>query len=140
MGLDQYAFAVMPHKDKTDFDYGWNDDNIPADREVSKKIAQWRKHSDLQGYMEALYHRKRSEQGLEDISDDWQAFNCKDLRLTFQDILDLREAVTTKSLPHTEGFFFGATDEHHYAETATFIDDALKAISQDMEIYYSSWW
>jgi len=131
MGLDQYAFAVMPHKENTDFYYAV---------EPSEKIAQWRKNSNLQGYMENLFHKKRAEQGLEDTSEDWEAFNCQPLRLTFQDLQDLREAVTNKSLPHTEGFFFGATDEHHYAETLEFLDEADKAMRQDMEIYYDSWW
>jgi hypothetical protein len=131
MGLDQYAFAVMPHKDNTDF---------YCAVEPLEKIAQWRKHSDLQGYMENLFHKKRAEQGLEDISEDWQVFNCQPLRLTFQDLQDLRKAVTNESLPHTEGFFFGATDEHHYAETLEFLDEADRAMHQDMEIYYDSWW
>ena len=140
MGLDQYAFAVRPHKDNKDFEFVWADDTTPNYETAVTKIAQWRKHSDLQGWMEKLFHDKRTKQGLEDISEDWQAFNCQSLRLSYQDLLDLRDDVNGDFLPETTGFFFGQSDDYHKEQTLTFIDDALRAIGQDMEIYYDSWW
>jgi len=62
------------------------------------------------------------------------------LRLTFQDLMNLKKAVEDKDLPQTTGFFFGESDEEHDSETLQFIDEAVRAIAQDMEIYYDSWW
>jgi len=138
MGLDQYAYAVMPNKENTDFSYAV---------EPSETIAEWRKHSDLQGWMEALYLRKCDEQGVEPrmgAEGSWfegqVTFNCQPLRLSYQDLLDLREAVNGDALPETTGFFFGQSDDYHKEQTVAFIEDAIRAIGQDMTIYYDSWW
>ena len=143
MGLDQYAFVVMPHKENTDFHFAWKSE----DTGKVTDIAQWRKHSDLQGWMEALYLRKCEEQGVEPqvgSEGSWFAgqvnFNCIPIRLSYQDLLALRDAVNGDALPETTGFFFGQSDDYHKEQTVKFIEDALKAISQDMEIYYDSWW
>ena len=149
MGLDQYAYAVLPHKDNTDFGWAWDDEVKPPQEglEPVNDLAYWRKHPDLQGWMENLYLRKCEEQGVEPkmaADGSWFAgsvnFNCQPLRLTHQDLLDLREAVTNKDLPTTEGFFFGTSEDYHDEQTLTFITKALEALSQDMEIYYDSWW
>ena len=51
MGLDQYAYAVLPHHENTAFSFN---------SELSKPqlIAQWRKHPNLHGWMEQLFNRK----------------------------------------------------------------------------------
>ena len=128
MGLDQFAYAVMPHKDNTDLGYVWND----TDSENAKVILfhSWRKHPNLQGYMEELYVNKGGDKD----------FNCVPVRLTFYDLQELKEAVINSRLPQTTGFFFGQSDEEHDTETLEFIDKAMLAIAQDMEIYYTSWW
>jgi hypothetical protein len=133
MGLDQYAFAVMPHPQNTDLYVYWNDrDKVaPETTEASVHILHtWRKHANLQGYMEALYEKKGGE----------GTFNCTPVRLTFQDLKDLKQAVMNNKLPQTVGFFFGTSDPDHDTETLEFVDLAMKAIAQDMEIYYDSWW
>ena len=65
MGLDQYAFAVRPHPDNTDFYIGWNDDEYTEQDKLDNvfKFAQWRKHPNLQGWMESLYNTKANAQG-----------------------------------------------------------------------------
>ena len=136
MGLDQYAMAVYPHRENTDFDYVWTrSDN--ADKITD--LAQWRKHADLQGYMEELFYAKREQAG-EPLERDWQAFNCQAVRLSFQDLEDLENAVKNENLPHTTGFFFGQSHPDDKKDTLKFIVKARKAIAQDMEIYYDSWW
>ena len=84
MGLDQYAYAVMPHRDNTDFNYVWGDGNHP---EYVNHIHQWRKHPNLHGWMEDLYYEKldKSDQTPKN-SDDWNHFNCQPVRLTSEDI------------------------------------------------------
>jgi len=127
MGLDQYAFAVMPHPDNTDFSYVWNHEQS---EDKVFLIAQWRKHPNLQGYMEKLYEVKGGE-GI---------FNCKPVRVSFQDLKILKEIVLEAELPVTQGFFFGESRPEDIDDDLKFIDDAMKAIGQDMEIYYDSWW
>ena len=52
----------------------------------------------------------------------------------------LRHAVMNEKLPVTQGFFFGESIPEDREDDLKFIDDAMKAIGQDMEIYYDSWW
>jgi hypothetical protein len=137
MGLDQYAYAVMPHKENTDFKYIWSHEENP---EAVVGIAQWRKHADLQGWMEQLWKQKMLDAGEDVVSLDWSSFNCQPVRVTFQDLANLEKAVGEKNLPHTTGFFFGQSHPEHTEEDASFIGAAREAIAQDMEIYYSSWW
>jgi hypothetical protein len=123
----------MPHPQNTDLYIYWNDSekiNQDEHKQSMFMLAQWRKHANLQGYMEALYEKKGGE----------GTFNCSPVRLTFQDLKDLKQAVMNNRLPQTVGFFFGTSDPDHDTETLEFIDKAMKAIAQDMEIYYDSWW
>jgi len=143
MGLDQYAYAVMPHRENSDFAWAWTRD----DAGTVNEIAYWRKHSDLQGWMEALWLRKCEEQGVEPSVGEpgsWFEgqvnFNCQPLRLSHDDLLELRAAVNADALPHTTGFFFGESQPEDREDTLAFVEAALKAVSQDMEIYYDSWW
>lgn len=128
MGLDQYAYAVMPHKDNTDLSIAWGRE----DREGKiHDIAYWRKHANLQGWMEQLWVSKGG---------DGDVFNCAPVRLSFQDLANLEEAVMGDDLPATTGFFFGASTPEDRMDDLAFIAKAREAISQDMEIYYDSWW
>jgi len=127
MGLDQYAYAVMPHKDNTDLDFVWNRDNEPDNY---KEFFYWRKNPNLHGWMESLYRSKGGE----------GQFNCSPLRLTFKDIQDLEDAVKGEKLPHTEGFFFGHSRLEDDQMNFEFIRQAREAIAMDMQVYYYSWW
>jgi hypothetical protein len=141
MGLDQYAYAVMPHKDNTDFDWVWGGETLPPNGvEPVTRIAQWRKHPNLQGWMRQLWERKMYADGaVEEILPI--EFNCRPIRLTWQDLDTLEEAVLGKALPPTQGFFFGESDDDYYREDdLEFIRYAREAIGQDMEVYYDSWW
>ena len=127
MGLDQYAYAVMPHPNNTDLSYVWTHEQS---EDKVFLIAQWRKHPNIQGWMEKLYESKGGE----------GVFNCQPVRVTFQDLVNLRHAVINEKLPVTQGFFFGESFPEDREIDLKFIDDAMKAIGQDMEIYYDSWW
>lgn len=140
MGLDQYAMAVMPHKENTDLSIGWTRED--GDGKVTE-IAYWRKHANLQGWMENLYVRKCEANGISPNCDErWGGvvFNCQPLRLTFQDLADLEQAVTGNDLPHTTGFFFGESHPETRKDDLAFIEKARQAIGMDMEVYYDSWW
>jgi hypothetical protein len=56
MGLDQYAYKVKCSELNTDFSF-------PKDNRI--KIAYWRKHPYLQGWMENLFNRKADAQNFD---------------------------------------------------------------------------
>ena len=118
MGLDQNAYKVSQDGER-------------------EELAYWRKHNRLQGWMEARYADKGGE----------GEFNCVDLELTGDDILDLEVAIDDKELPETGGFFFGDDSyerydrEHGDKETdQKFIKDAKEALDDGSKIVYSCWW
>ena len=95
----------------------------------------WRKHNRLQGFMEEEW-RNRGHDG---------EFNCVDLYVD-EELLDkLEDAIDNKSMPHTEGFFFGDDSYENYEEyykedDLKFIKMARKALKDGKSVVYSSWW
>ena len=123
MGLDQYATARRGEAKTDDEGYTYYEDSM--------ELACWRKHPNLQGWMEDLYHEKGGE----------QEFNCVDLQLTLEDLNALEESLDEEALPETAGFFFGGNADVHYAEAdREFIVAAREAIKQGYTVVYSSWW
>ncbi len=122
MGLDQSLLAVRGNPDKVDFN------------EV-EKIWTWRKHSDLQGYMEKLAIKK----GIVKTASE---FNCIDLELTKEDIEDIKNAITEEDLPRTSGFFFGQSyrDSSELEEDLIAFDGALSLQQIGFKIFYNCWW
>ena len=123
MGLDQYATARkgQPSKDEDGYTY----------YEDSMELAYWRKHPNLQGWMEELYHEKGGE----------ESFNCVDVELTLEDLDALEQSLDESALPETVGFFFGQNSDDHYAEQdREFIREARAAIKQGYTVIYNSWW
>ena len=123
MGLDQYAMA-RKGESKTDeegFEY----------YEDSMELAYWRKHPNLQGWMQDLWYTKGGE----------GEFNCVDLELEAEDLDLLEQSLDEEALPETTGFFFGTDSSIHYAEQdREFIREARAAIKQGYTVVYSSWW
>jgi len=114
MGLDQYAYRVVAH-----------------DADNREEIAYWRKHPNLQGWMEELWREKGGEGD----------FNCVDVELTLEDLDRLKASIEGKILPLTGGFFFGNNaDDHYREEDLAFIADASTAIKAGYKVVYSSWW
>jgi hypothetical protein len=154
MGLDQYAYAVLPHPNNTPTSIWWHTEQGDAERTelenkgiaVVTKIAQWRKHPNLQGWMQNLWITKATAAGEPPLpkEDGWFAgevvFNCQPVLVTFQDLSDLESAVNGEVLPETEGFFFGQSQPEDKLDDLAFIAKAREAIGSDMTIYYDSWW
>ncbi len=123
MGLDQYATARRGEAKTDDEGYTYYEDSM--------ELAYWRKHPNLQGWMEDLYHEKGGE----------EEFNCVDLQLTLEDLDALEESLDEEALPETAGFFFGTDSSDYYAEAdREFIVQARAAIKQGYTVVYSSWW
>ena len=126
MGLDMYAFA-FPTVDGQTFD----DPKLKCDAPGVEEFMYWRKHPNLHGFMRALYEQKggTSEQ-----------FNCDWVELDLMDLAELEEAVTTDSLPETDGFFFGQSTPEDKAADLKFIAAAREKLKTGKKVYYTSWW
>ena len=118
MGLDQYAAIRLDTKNE----HGeWD----------TEELAYWRKHPNLQGFMENLYTEKGGT----------EEFNCVDVELTIEDIEALEISVKGEELPETGGFFFGdCADEHYKDEDLEFCANAREALANGQTVVYSSWW
>ena len=123
MGLDQYANARRGEAIVNEDGYTYYEDSI--------ELAYWRKHPNLQGFMQELYYEKGGE----------GEFNCVDVELTLEDLDSLEATLDNEALPETVGFFFGGNADDHYAEAdREFIVAARAAIKQGYTVVYSSWW
>ena len=126
MGLDQYAFRVKENGERTE-------------------IAYWRKHNRLQGWMKNLYTKQGGT----------EEFNCVDVELGWEDIIQLEQDITNRSLPHTQGFFFGndsygidpdvvqPDDNGMYWDLQNdlkFCEIAKLALDCNDTVVYSCWW
>ena len=115
MGLDQYL-------------------NVSKGEET-EQIGVWRKHSDLQGWMQQLAIKK----GLVDSIKD---FNCIDMQLSEEDIDNVEEAIKNSMLPKTTGFFFGYSyaDEAERERDLLIFSEARDYSNMNWNVYYSCWW
>lgn len=138
MGLDQYAYAAVDEKHYDEF---WNSVVIDSDTaeafspaiEKPREIAYWRKHPNLQGWMEQRWIDKGGDP---DIS-----FNGIQLELTWEDLEDLENDIKSQALPETQGFFFGQNADNHYlTEDLEFIKNARAEIFLGMRVFYNSSW
>ena len=121
MGLDQYAHRVKENGERTE-------------------LAYWRKHNRLQGWMEDLYIKKGGT----------EEFNCVDVELGWEDIMQLAKDIDSRHLPETGGFFFGSdsysyipegqTQYQDYKADLDFIEIAKLALDCNDRVVYSSWW
>ena len=129
MGLDQYAYARP---------LGVESDG----GENNEELACWRKHNRLHGWMEDLYRDQGNQVTEEGFG---SSFNCVEVELSESDIEQLEAHIEQKSLPSTQGFFFGndsyAEYEEYYKEDdVSFIENARQAISDGKKVFYNSWW
>ena len=139
MGLDQYATARKGEPRKvpqtwTTTDADGNEEEVVEyynEWDDTIELAEWRKHPNLQGWMENLWYEKGGE----------GEFNCVELELTLEDLDALEATLDEEALPETAGFFFGNNADDHYAEAdREFIVQARAAIKQGYKVIYSSWW
>ena len=139
MGLDQYATARKGEPRKvpqtwTTTDADGNEEEVVEyynEWDDTIELAEWRKHPNLQGWMENLWYEKGGE----------GEFNCVELEITLDDLDALEATLDEEALPETAGFFFGGNADDYYAEAdREFIVQARAAIKQGYKVVYSSWW
>lgn len=116
MGLDQFARI--------------EDGNERAGRSDTE-IARWRKHPNLQGWMEKKYRALGGD----------QEFNYEKVYLTHKILNELEVDIRKNNLPVTCGFFYGGDSDDYYKERdLKFINDSRGYLDSGYKIYYSSWW
>mgnify|MGYP001168251597 CR=1 FL=1 len=108
MGLDQYAFA--------------------SKGEERIELAYWRKHANLQGWMQDLFEEKGGT----------GQFNCTPVELDEDDLDRLEKE--HNNLETRTGFFWGASRPEDVEATANFISVAREYIKKGYTIEYDSWW
>ena len=140
MGLDQYAYAAMRAGQDREF---WetctkNDSGEWVSHQVSKprELMYWRKHPNLQGYMEQLW----TERGQPDAGESGM-FNGIELELSFEDIEILEQIIQEGQLPDTRGFFFGDNSDEYYRDRdLEFCREARAALFLGERVFYNSSW
>jgi hypothetical protein len=121
MGLDQYAYIAS--KANTE----WNDDS-------RQDVSYWRKHPNLQGWMEKL----AQEKGLE-----YDSFNGIEVELTWEDIDRLEKDIKSGQVSElgTRGFFFGdPSDEYYRDQDLEFCTNAKAELFLKRKVFYNSSW
>lgn len=105
---------------------------IPAtDFEDAERVAIWRKHPNLHGWMEQLYRNKGGSA---------ESFNCVPVRIDAEDLDMLEEALDESALPETAGLFFGETRPEEIGLDRAFIVAARTALATGALVFYDSWW
>jgi hypothetical protein len=145
MGLDQYAYIAARAGQRDEFYEGAdfeNGDLVNPNMSKPIEIAYWRKHPNLQGWMEQLWIRKLTAQGQKPEDSEWgSSFNGVELELTREDIDELEQVVTEGLLPNTQGFFFGNNSDDYYKEhDLEFCRRARADLFSGLKVFYNSSW
>ncbi len=133
MGLDMYLTGEKLRI--YDWENPQNNEMEDGFRVKSRELdlGYWRKHPDLHGFIVESFANGVDE--------------CQRIRLEIGDIMAIIRAIEENSLPHTEGFFFGESenDEDQKAEAIGIFRKAFDWMRVDNEgefrsvIYQSSW-
>ncbi len=147
MGLDQYAYVAAKAGVRDEFYEGAEYDKETGDFVNPKiarprEIAYWRKHPNLQGWMEQLWIRKLAAEGKTPEESEWgSSFNGVELELTWEDLEELEQDVTKKKLPRTGGFFFGNNSDDYYQDhDLEFVKTAKAELFSGLKVFYNSSW
>lgn len=99
MGLDMnlYGRKMLWHNRYDEKSEPKMEDGYPVDS-VILEMGYWRKHPNLHGYIVETF-----AEGVDE---------CQEIELSADDLHQIATAIRDKSLPHTEGFFFGDSAWH----------------------------
>ena len=146
MGLDQYAYVAARAGQRAEYWDGAELDQYgkSVNTKVSepRELAYWRKHPNLQGWMESLWKRRMHESNQDIDESEWgSAFNGIELELTMEDLDELERVIKKRQLPKTQGFFFGNdSDQHYYQHDLEFIQQARAELFMGLKVFYNSSW
>lgn len=129
MGLDMYLTGrkELWRSARTLDDEGYMTDAVEV------KLAYWRKHPNLHGYIVNTF-----AEGVDD---------CKPVLLNEDDLRRIVRAIKNDELPHTTGFFFGTSEKSQaqMAEDIAIFEAALKWLDRESSdelrsvLYRASW-
>lgn len=128
MGLDQYAYVASKANAE------WNDSD-------KQDLAYWRKHPNLQGWMERLWVEKGCP-NIDGESND-RSFNGVEVELTWEDIDRLEQDIESGAVAAlgTVGFFFGEASDYYYRERdLEFCRNARAELFLKRRVFYNSSW
>lgn len=136
MGLDQYAYVAARAGQSDEW---WGQYNTPEDQrtvEKPREIAYWRKHPNLQGWMQRLWHKRGGQAPESDPT-----FNGIELELTWEDLDQLEHDILNNQLPQTKGFFFGEdSDDYYKQQDLDFVRQARAELFSGLKVFYNSSW
>ena len=148
MGLDQYAYVASKAGQRDEFydqagirfDPKTGEWVVPAGgMRQPRQISYWRKHPNLQGWMENLWEQKMQATG----EDNPHTFNGIELELTWEDIDRLEKDIKAGTVAQlaTTGFFFGdPSDEYYKEQDLEFCLDAKTELFLGLKVFYNSSW
>jgi len=148
MGLDQYAYVAARANQRDEFydqeglEFDGKDWVVPEGGfEKPREVAYWRKHPNMQGWMERLWESK-GRPGVDPGDGDF-SFNGIELELTFEDILTLENDIKSGTVAKldTTGFFFGDPSDDYYKEQdLEFVKKAKAELFCGLRVFYNSSW
>jgi hypothetical protein len=127
MGLDANVYSVLKRLSKELPD-------VDASLEGLEKFDEmyWRKHGQLQNYFHQWYT---------ELGGQHEDFNCVYLRLTKDKIQGLINAISTGTMPHGEGFFFGDADSDKLLADRDWAEKFLREADwENRDYFYSAWY
>lgn len=127
MGLDMYLNGSA-------YFHGLTEEmKLSQPKEHVFELGYWRKHPDLHGYI------------VEEFADGQD--ECQEINLSCEDMRQIITAINAGELPHTEGFFFGASenDDEQKADAIAIFERAIKWLNSDdpktwRHVYYRASW
>jgi hypothetical protein len=136
MGLDQYAYVAARAGQRDEYYDSYDLESETSDKTPEpREIAYWRKHPNLQGWMERLWAVRNPE------AVNQTSFNGVELELTWEDLEALERDVTEGNLPATRGFFFGDDSDEYYCEQdLAFVKTAKAELFLGLKVFYNSSW
>lgn len=142
MGLDQYAYAAANANQQHDYYNEVSNVSKPID------IAYWRKHPNLQGWMEKLWLKRQNSSDVKSDQIDenkysFKDFNCVELELTWEDLDQLEKDILSEKVStlNTTGFFFGNPSDYQYRDyDLKFIKEAKAQLFLGLKVFYNSSW
>lgn len=130
MGLDQYAYIASKANSE------WNDTS-------KQDLAYWRKHPNLQGWMEKLWIEK-GYPGLPAGANNFDhTFNGIEVELTWDDVDRLEKDIKSGQVSEldTKGFFFGNPSDDYYRDhDLEFCVNAKAELFLGRKVFYNSSW
>lgn len=151
MGLDQYAYVALRARQREEFyETCIYEDGELVSSSVQKprELACWRKHPNLQRWMELLWLEKidvplvESDQFLENKYPP-TFFNGVEVELTWNDLDRLERDINAEKVAslNATGFFFGnPSDDYYRDQDLQFIRDARAEIFSGFRVFYNSSW